>query len=84
MVTSRLVSGGKQESGATVGVNWRCSGEPSGLGGGDGTGGDGRTVVAQGKNQSWMSGVRIWPRTEETGMSTSTSQVLLRHPLRAF
>lgn len=40
MVTSRLVSGGKQESGATVGVNWRCSGEPSGLGGGrDGGGG---------------------------------------------
>lgn len=51
---------------------------------GGGTGRDGGTVVAQGKNQSWMSGVRIWPRTEETGMSTSTSQVLLRHPLRAF
>lgn len=76
MVTSRLVSGGKQEPGATVGVNWRCSGEPSGLGG--------ASVVAQGKNQSWMSGVRTWPRTEETGLSTSTSQVLLRHPFRAF
>lgn len=81
MVTSGLVSGGKQDSGATVGVNWRCSGEQAGLDGGP------LWLPSARIRAGWMealSGVRIWPRTEETGMSTSNSQVLLRHPLRVF
>lgn len=57
MVTSRLVSGGKQESGATVGVNWRCSGEPSGLGGDGGTGG----------RRLWLPRARIRAGCQELG-----------------
>lgn len=55
VVTLGLVSGGKWDSGGTVGVNWQCSGELAGLKGG-------HSVAAQGKNQRWMDGgtVRNW------------------------